>query len=234
MNPSSIYTDGTYASKNPAFGSENADWKINFTLDACKALELPHNTIAEVGCGGGSILAGISKNLCSRLAVGYEPMPEAYREADKHTDKHLNFENRAIKSGELADFDLVLCYDVIEHIEDCFSFVRGMKGLGRNFLFHFPLDMNAQMVARGGPMRMVRNEVGHIHYFSKDSALSLLEECGFTVQHHSYTFGADGCYTGFLYRLMKLPRKILFSLFPDHTVRILGGFSLLVWAKPEN
>jgi hypothetical protein len=32
---------------------------------------------------------------------------------------------------------------------------------------------------------------------------------------------------------MKLPRKALFALAPDFTVRVLGGYPLMVAATPE-
>lgn len=228
-----IYQDGTYASKNSAFGDDNADFKIANTLRACEKFSLPHQKIAEVGCGAGAIIGGVARALEATSAVGYEPMPEAYAVAETRTTGQVKFLNETIGPESREDYDLVLCYDVFEHIEDYFSFLRNLRNLGRNFLFHIPLDMNAQMVARGKPIQRVRDEVGHIHYFSKDSAIASLKECGYEIGGHFYTFGADGCYAGGLfYRLMKYPRKIGFALSPDLTARTLGGYASMVWATP--
>ena len=157
-------------------------------------------------------------------------MPEAFTAACKRSAPGLDFRNEGISPDSEGDFDLVLCFDVFEHIEDYFSFLKNLRQIGRNFLFHIPLDMNAQMILRGEPIRRVREQVGHIHYFSKDSALASLAQCGFTIREHEYTRGSDsGCGT-LKYKLMSLPRQVAFSVSADHAVRILGGYSLLVWA----
>ena len=74
----------------------------------------------------------------------------------------------------------------------------------------------------------MRDSVGHLHYFSKDTALALLKDCGFQVENHFYTNGADGVYAGKMFRLMKFPRKLAFACNPDSAVRFLGGYSLMV------
>lgn len=230
---SSIYQDGTYASKNPTFGDDNASQKISEALRACRDFNLPHHTLAEVGCGGGAILIGLASALGATSAVGYEPMPEAYAVAKSREAAPITFLNETIGPDSKGSHDLVICFDVFEHIEDFFGFLRNLKNIGSNFLFHIPLDMNAQMVARGTPLRRVRNEVGHIHYFCKDSALAALRESGYEINGTFYTFSGDGSYKGGLfYKLLKYPRKISFALFPDLAVRVLGGFSLMVWASP--
>lgn len=36
----------------------------------------------------------------------------------------------------------------------------------------------------------MRRSVGHIHYFTKETALALLEDTGYRVIDHGYTWGA--------------------------------------------
>ena len=228
-----IYQDGTYATKNPRFGDDSARHKIANAVKACREFALPHRTIAEIGCGGGAIILGVAEELGAESAVGYEPMPEAYAVAKARETSTVSFTGETVGSESHADYDLVLCFDVFEHIEDYFTFLRNLRRMGKNHLFHIPLDMNAQMVARGRPLTRVRDEVGHLHYFCKESALASLSECGYELGGHFYTFGAEGSYQGgLMYKLMKYPRKILFAFCPDFAVRLLGGYSLMVWAKP--
>jgi SAM-dependent methyltransferase len=226
-----IYQDGTYAAKNPTFGGDNAGWKVANALKACGKYRIPHKTILEVGCGGGAILKGVSQALGAEKAVGYEPMPEAFAVACQTADEKTTYFQKTIDSESNADFDLVLCFDVFEHIEDYFGFLRDLRRMGNHFLFHIPLDMNAQMVARGEPIQRVRQEVGHIHYFSKDTAIAALRECGYQIHGHFYTFGGDSNYGSICYRMMKLPRKIGFAFSPDATARIIGGYSLMVYCS---
>jgi cyclopropane fatty-acyl-phospholipid synthase-like methyltransferase len=232
-NLAKIYQDGTYASKNSAFGDDNADIKIHNAVKACDDFKLKPRKIAEVGCGGGAILLGVAEALAVDSAVGFEPMPEAYTVAKSRETNQVIFCNETVGPESSFDFDLVLCFDVFEHVEDYFSFLRNLRNIGKNFLFHIPLDMSAQMVARGEPIQRVRDEVGHIHYFSKDSALASLRDCGYKIAGSFYTCGADGNYSGRLFRMIKIPRKIAFALDPDLAVRVLGGYSLMVWATPD-
>jgi SAM-dependent methyltransferase len=229
-----IYQDGTYAAKNSAFGDDNAGIKIHNAVKACHDFKLNPKRIAEVGCGAGAILLGVAETLSVDSAVGFEPMPEAYAVAKSRETNQVTFRNETVGSQSNSDFDLVLCFDVFEHIEDYFSFLRNLRNTGKNFLFHIPLDMSAQMVARGTPIQRVRDEVGHIHYFSKDSALASLKECGYQIGGSFYTCGADGNYNGRLFRMIKIPRKVAFLFAPDLAVRVLGGYSLMVWATQDS
>ncbi len=87
-------------------------------------------------------------------------------------------------------------------------------------------------VFRGSPIERRRRSFGHLHYFTKETALAALQETGYEVIDHFYTRASvelrKRSWKG---NLAKLPRAVLFALNQDWTVRMLGGFSLLVLAK---
>ena len=105
--------------------------------------------------------------------------------------------------------------------------------MARNFVFHIPLDMNTQMVLRGEPIRRVRRSVGHIHYYSKDTALAALEDTGYEIAEHRYTAAANERSPLLRSKLMRIPRSVLFGISQDFAARLLGGYSLIVLAKPQ-
>ena len=77
-----------------------------------------------------------------------------------------------------------------------------------------------------------RKKVGHIHYFTKDIAIAMLEELNYEIVDYFYTSG----YTlkrnyGFKDKLIKIPRKIFSHVSKDLTARIFGGYSLMVLVK---
>jgi hypothetical protein len=77
-----------------------------------------------------------------------------------------------------------------------------------------------------------RKLVGHLHYFTKETALATLTDAGFEVQDYFYTAGSlDLPQHTLLAQMARIPRRILFNLFPDTSVKVFGGFSLLVLAK---
>ena len=127
---------------------------------------------------------------------------------------------------------MVLVADVIEHVEDYFGFVRGVKDLGTWKVFHIPLDLSAQSIARMWPIMNLRAGVGHIHYFTKDTALALLRDCGYEILDWRYTASRLELPNQALSsRIVAVPRRVMHKLNADLAVRVLGGYSLLVLAR---
>jgi hypothetical protein len=129
-------------------------------------------------------------------------------------------------------FDVVLAIDVIEHVEDYISFIKKLREFGTYKIFHIPLDLSAQSVFRAWPITELRRNVGHLHYFFKQTALATLEDCGYTIIDHRYTASRLELPNQALSsRIMRIPRRMMFALNADMAVRLLGGYSLLVLAK---
>jgi hypothetical protein len=121
--------------------------------------------------------------------------------------------------------------DVFEHVEDYMGFLRKLRPKARFKIFHIPLDMSAQWVFRGSPVLLAREKVGHLHYFSKETALATLRDTGYEILDWIYT-PADVDKPGSLKcRMMRWPRKFFTGINADLSVRILGGYSLLVHAR---
>lgn len=158
-------------------------------------------------------------------------MPEAYARACNRSDSRLSFEQTSVRHTSPEVFDLVLCLDVFEHVEDYFTFLRDLRNYGKNFIFHIPLDMNAQMVARGSPIIKVRERVGHLHYFSKYTALASLEYCGYHILLDFYTKSWESQYGGLAFKLFGLIRALGLKVAPDLSSRLLGGMPLMVLAE---
>jgi hypothetical protein len=109
--------------------------------------------------------------------------------------------------------------------------LRSLRGKGTYKVFHIPLDLSVQTVLRSSPIMKQRSLVGHIHYFTKETALAALKDTGYEIIDHFYTNNSELPNRGWKTRVIKLPRKFLFSSDEDLTVRVLGGFSLMVLAK---
>lgn len=229
------YADGSYAAKNGQFGDDTASWKAANILAMMQARQHHPQTIGELGCGGGKILVELAKHLSNtREFHGYEPMPEAFAVCQSRaTDKIQFFPQSLDATSASKHYDTLLMIDVFEHVEDYLGFLRGVRELADTFYFHIPLDMSVQMVARMKPFQVLREEVGHLHYFSKDTALATLNQAGYQILDHTYTDGSSSGYGSLKYRIMKWPRKVSYALSPDLAVRFLGGYSLLVAAKKK-
>lgn len=227
-----LYTDGAYLRNNPTWHAEDSEWKAGQILQMLARNRLTPRSIAEVGCGAGGILAALRKRMPTDCSfTGFEISPQAYEMAKVHASDRLHF----VLGDALADdrtWDLVMCIDIIEHMEDYFTFLRGIRGRGTHKLLHIPLDLSAQTVFRGTPLVAGRKSIGHIHYFTKDIALAMLAEVGYDVVDHFYTPGGlELSHTSLKTRLAAPIRKLAFKLNNDLAVRTFAGYSLMVLAR---
>jgi 2-polyprenyl-3-methyl-5-hydroxy-6-metoxy-1,4-benzoquinol methylase len=228
-----IYRDGRYAANNPDCGEENAPWKGRQILRMIEKAGIKPATICEIGCGGGGILEYLHGVMAPTVSfTGVEPMPEAYAKCTAKRRERLTFRNGTAAEVEEV-FDLVLLLDVFEHVEDYMGFLRSLTRLGRQFIFHIPLDMTTQMVFRDEPILRVRRQVGHLHYFSKNTALATLRDTGYEIQDWFYSDTRGASYSPLRTRLMRLPRRCLMKIAPDFAVRLLGGNPMTVLARPQ-
>ena len=227
------YLSGEYQAKNPTFHVEDSPWKAGQIRRMIDSERIPAGRIAEVGCGAGEIAVQLAGHYPSTRLDGFEISPQGFALCRQRESDRIKFYNTDFAAAQTPPYDIVLCIDVFEHIEDSFAFLRGLRSRGAGFIFHIPLDMNVQMVARSTPILMVRSSVGHIHYYSKDTALAILEDCGYEIRAWFYTPNGVDRPTSTKARLLQLPRKVLFAISKDLTVRFLGGFSLLVYAVPR-
>ena len=229
-----IYEDGTYLANNPGWHEEDSPWKAKQIIKIIKQNSLIPKTVCEVGCGGGEILNQLSElyDADDRKFFGYEISPQAFELCSKKSKENLDFRFGDLLKDDVERFDIVMAIDVFEHVEDYFGFLRKLKEKGEYKIFHIPLDLSVQTVFRSSPIIKRRREVGHIHYFTKETALETLKDTGYSIVDYFYTGGSlelpDRSWKANLFRI---PRKLALSLNKDLAVRFLGGFSLMVLAK---
>jgi hypothetical protein len=233
---STFYTEGEYFRNNPSMSIEHAPWKAKHIIKIIQKNDLnPINSICEVGCGAGEILNELSNDLSSEIRFyGYEIATAAYDRCLKIKNDRISFYLKDILQENSFIYDIVMMIDVIEHIEDYMGFLRKLKAKGKWFIFHIPLEISMNTAFRTWSLIWGRKNIGHIHYFTKDTALATLQDTGYELIDFFYTPGlidfAD-CARDRMTKMLKLPRKLLFTLNQDLAVKTLGGFSLIVLAR---
>jgi 2-polyprenyl-3-methyl-5-hydroxy-6-metoxy-1,4-benzoquinol methylase len=227
----SIYLDGSYKSSNPTWHVEDCPWKARQIGAILKKHNVNPDSICEVGCGTGEILARLRPTFPETHFFGYEVSPQAYDICKRKQSNRMQFRFEDLTAQTDVFFDVVLAIDVLEHVEDYFGFVKGLKDRGRLKIFHIPLDLSVQSVLRMKPILSARQKVGHLHYFIKETAIATLVESGYKIIDQVYTPSRLELPNQTLSsKLMKLPRRLFHRLNPDLNVRVLGGYSLLVLA----
>lgn len=227
-----IYNDNTYLTNNPGWHEEDAPFKAGKIAALLQRNNIPLNTICEAGCGSGEILvqlAGTLKGVTSM--IGYDISAQAINIAKKKETPLLKFEETDIASTH-ADvfFDLMLVIDVIEHIENYFAFLRGIVHKSRYTIFHIPLDMSMWSLFREKMLIESKKRVGHIHNFTEEFILSILEDNGFTILDKLYTEPTFEV-TSAKQKFINSVRKMLFRINKRFCTKTLGGYSIMVLAK---
>jgi hypothetical protein len=226
------YTGGEYLEKNPDWHVQDSPWKATQIAQLMQRNQLIPETICEVGCGAGEVLRQLQLKMDSKVRFwGYDISPQAIQLAQTRANAQLQFKQEDFLLESDTKFDLILIVDLIEHLEDYLAFLRKLKSRSPHKVFHIPLDLYALSILRSQSLIRTREQYGHINYFTKEIALAALKECGYEVIDYFYTPALDVSTKSFKAYLVKLPRKLMFSLNQDFAVRGLGGYSLMVLAK---
>lgn len=217
------YTGDAYVTSNPDWHMADSPWKADQILAMLRGEQV--ETVCEVGCGAGEILRQLHDRMpATRRLVGFEIAEVPLAMAAERATERLSF-----KLMDAADddevFDLMLIMDVIEHVLDPISFLRNLRFKAKRTILHVPLDLSVQSVIRPGKLMTWRERVGHIHYFTPETAIATVRDAGYVIRGHVFTRSFDLEATTVKSRLARVPRRLL----PEAiTVRLLGGYAILI------
>jgi len=233
MSLEDMYRTGAYSHLAPTWHVDESAAKAREILRLIESHGLTPRTICEVGCGAGEVLRQLQLALPDDTEfTGYDISPQAIELAQPRADEHLHFHLGDFTQEDTGSYDMLLVLDVLEHLEDYFSFLRRLRARGMYKLFFFPLDLSVQSVIRPHGLLHTRDAFAHLHYFTRETALRTLEDTGYRILDGVYTSDALDSPTRLLgRRLLRWPRKAAFALNHDVAVHLLGGYRLLVLAQ---
>lgn len=235
MNATEIYSNGTYLSRNPTWHEEDAPWKARHIHSMIDKHALCPDRVAEVGCGSGRILLELQAMLGATVSFdGYEIAPQGFAMASVHANSQLSFHLKDLLVETGTSHDLLLVIDVFEHVEDYIGFLKGLRSKADFMIFHIPLDLSMFSVLRRNALIDTRKKVGHLHYFTEETALATLSDAGYIVLDSFLTARCiERRAPGLKSALAWLPRKLLSLGNKSLASKILGGYSLLVLAQSD-
>ncbi|MBS1841448.1 MAG: methylase [Acidobacteria bacterium] len=160
---------------------------------------------------------------------GWDVAPAAIEMAMTRENEMLQFGLADFGEIETPELDLLLALEVVDHVENYLGFLRMLKSRAALKLFSFSLDISVQSALRAGAFLQRRDAHHHLHHFNREIAISALEYTGFKILDWQLVPSLPGASK--LATLAKPIRSSLFALAPEFTVRLLGGYSLLVVAE---
>lgn len=228
------YRSGAYAEQNLDWHDSDAPDKARGLAEIARFMGLSPHTVADVGCGTGRVLSEFKRRLDvhwpDTIYEGWDIAAIPINSARKvHEGDRITFVEGDLLESERR-VDLLLCVDVIEHIPDERAFLEAIRTRAAWFLFRIPLDLSALDVVR--PKRLIEasRRYGHRHFYTRDTALALLDDAKFHVEFACYDRLSPPRDT-LRRQLADVVRRSALHIDADRAVRWLGGFSLLVCAK---
>jgi hypothetical protein len=222
----SRYEDESYMTANPTWHIEDSPWKALQVMHAIRKLPFVPQSICEVGCGAGEILNQLQMHLPQASFTGYDISRQVIDFARTRKTGDIRFETGSVPSER---FDLILAIDVIEHIEDCFGFLRGLRSQASVVIFHIPLELNCEYLLRDALMTN-RAAYGHLHHFTSATVSEHLLDFGYRIDDKFYTPGYQLAPVPKWYHYLTFAmREIVYKL--PMSERLIGGRSLMVTAS---
>lgn len=134
---------------------------------------LEFKSVLDAGCGSGALLEDIHHQYPEVELNGIEFADLGVRMA-RQRNPTASIEQHDLKSKALdRKFDLVMCVDVLEHINDDLTAMENLYKMTAKFLL---------VVVPTGPLfEQERINVGHVHGYSPAEVNSKLEKSGFQV-----------------------------------------------------
>jgi len=234
VSSNDMYVNGEYFSNNPDWDIADAQWKTDVIIELIKRNKLSPKEVVEVGCGAGENLVELLKKAIRvEKMTGYDISPQAINLASKKATDRISFFNEDITGKENIHTDLMLVIDVVEHVDDYYSFLRKLKTKSDWFVFHIPLDLSCRTVMKPHVLLQQRQSVGHIHYYTKEMVEWALQDTGYEIVDWVYTKPVvDVQSTGSVKRLVKkILRNISFAISKDWSAKKWGGYSMMILAK---
>ena len=226
--------DSSYLHANPTWHTEDSPWKATQILKLIERNKLQPKSIVEIGCGAGEILNQLQQRMADKSIAfsGYEISPDAFKMAQTREKEGLHFYQEDLLQNNNT-YGLLLMIDVFEHVEDYIGFVRKCNTKAAYKIYHIPLDMSIWSIFTNYPAS-ARKQIGHLHYFMKDTALATLTDAGQEIVDWFYTpaaFEVNNKGLTITGKLIQLMRRFFYRIKPDFAVKAFGGFSLIVLTK---
>ncbi len=229
------YTNGEYLKHHPGWHLEDSAWKARHIHNMIERSKITGNRIADLGCGAGGVLSELSRLMEPGIMYyGYDISRQAIELAGKQANVNICFKTEDLLSVNNNDyFDILLIIDVVEHIPDHIGFLKKCRTKAEHKIFHIPIDLSVSSVLRDSFVEGRRN-LGHVHYFSFQSAMACLNDTGHVIVDYFYTD------VGTYYRdqspnlkniVMNLPRKILAFFSVALAAKLLGRYSIMVLTR---
>ena len=154
--------------------------KADHVATLARRLPAPPRTVADVGCGDGVLLSQLAARGVGERLHGFEISERAVAIAAgrPEIERVERFDGAALPAADGA-YDLGVLSHVLEHVPDPAPLLAEVARACRAVVIEVPLEAN-RSASRPAAER-ARQEIGHLHRFSRAAVHELVEEAGLRV-----------------------------------------------------
>lgn len=127
---------------------------------------LNFSSVLEVGCGNGMNLVNVVKHHAPSKIAGLDISDEALKQVKSILPEGEFFQMDIQKNYIKANFDMILCCDTLEHLEDDASCLKNISKMANEYVLVSTLT---------GRMRKTEIEVGHVRNYTMDDLISKIK-----------------------------------------------------------
>ncbi len=177
--------------------------KADHAVVLCARAGLRPQTLVEIGCGDGALLAELGERGLAPVLDGFElspPAAELARERAIPGARRIEAFDGADVPAEDGAYDLAVLSHVLEHVPEPMSLLREAARVAPAVLVEVPLEDNRS--ARREEKRAEAARIGHVQFFDRAAVHALIRVAGLRVAaelsdplpyaHHAFFAGTRG------------------------------------------
>jgi len=183
-------------------------WVVRLTKKILNRINEPIESFLDVGCGGGGKTFLLKRNFTDAIGTGVDFAQNGI-DAAKRKYNHIHDLNFMCIDAECFEYlpnsyDIISCFDVLEHLEDWKSFVDQFTLSSRNYIL---------ITTVTGRVRKDEIAFGHVRNFRRGEIELYLQERGFVA--------VDVFYAGFPFfnPLSRELFQLIYSLRKDNYIQ---------------
>jgi SAM-dependent methyltransferase len=180
--------------------------------------------ILDIGCGDGSLMAGIDKKRYTVAGTEYSTIEIA--RAKKVTSKiykgdYLNYDAK-------DKYDIIIMTEVLEHTREPLKYLKKIHSdLKKEGNIIITVPNNDWVLMKGYKNNLVTNL--HLFYFNQKTATNILKKAGFRDIHQIINFTNDYYENIFKTAIIQVTQIMSFVFFKISGINL--GMNLIIYAK---
>ena len=220
------HTPFSYAERHPEWHAEDSGHKARAVWSFVKRLGLTPARVVDVGCGAGGV-TGRLRHVWPDIE-GWDPSEVAIKMARTQHPECTFTRGHFEESGQHVD--MVLCLDVVEHVQDDVRLLTALGQQADHLIFRVPLDWSLLDACRPQRLKATLDHWGHLRAYDRSLLCKQMVQAGLSVRSITYDRVPPGEPRSRLGHITGVLRDLGDTLHPRPFAWLLGGWSVLVYA----